>query len=88
MREELFLHKDYQTALAEYRCIRFLIREIDAAVLKGNLVKANLYSRSLEYSIRELKRLQERKKHHDRMKSLVEDLRAKEINAELVVRSI
>ncbi|USK85699.1 hypothetical protein [Peribacillus asahii] len=89
MRADLFLYKDYQKALAEYRCVRFLVREIDAAVLTGNLAKANLYSRSLEYSIRELEKLQQRKREeHHRMKALVEKYRIEGKNAELVVRKI
>jgi len=88
LRADLFLHKDYQKALAEYRCVRFLVREIDAAVLTGNLAKANLYSRNLEYSIRELKKLQLKKEEHHRMKALVEKYREEGKNAELVVRKI
>jgi len=69
-----FLSHDLKDALGEYKAAKSCIFRIEECLTNGDLIEAKLTINDLSKSIRELEKLQERKRRNEEFTSLVDQL--------------
>lgn len=74
MNKNQFLSHDLKDALCEYKAAKSCIFRIEECLTNGDLIEAKLTINDLSKSIRELEKLQEKKRRNDEFTSMVHQL--------------
>ncbi|MGM0903096.1 MAG: hypothetical protein ACQEXB_18605 [Bacillota bacterium] len=79
MNKDQFLPYDVKNALGEYKAAKSCVYRIEECLTNGDLVEAKLTLNDLSKSIRELEKLQEKKRRNDEFETVVHQLSARGI---------
>jgi len=85
---EHFLKQDLQKAYKEEKCAFDLSIEAQNALIRNDYYKVEQCLTDMMKSVNELKRMNDKKKNHNRMNDLLEHLNNRGVSAELVRRIV
>ena len=84
MNKDDFLPHDLKVALGEYKAAKSCIYRIEECLTNGDLIEAKLTINDLSKSIREIEKLQEKKRRNDDFASMAHQLAACGILSKIV----